>query len=261
MNSLRLALVGGFLTFRALFDWLSPTMFVATMLVTPLAQIYFFTIIGPAYSTWPADFFATGNAVQTCAMAGVYGVAQTIGNERMFGTLAPLLLSPANRAALYLGRALPHLAVGLGVSLAGLALATLLIDFTMPPDRWPSLVLVLLVTVTSSTAIGIPLGAMGLLGRDTTVAASAAYLGLLLISGAAVPPALMPGPIADVATFLPMTNGIAAVRHLAAHGADGTFLTLLTRELLIGAVAIGLGFLALSSIERRARHRGDFDVT
>lgn len=260
MSVLRLTFVGGALTFRALFDWLSPPMFVATMLATPLLQVYFFATFGPAYSTWPAEFFATGNAVQTCAMAGIYGVAQTIGNERMFGTLAPVLLSPANRWALYLGRALPHIAIGFAVSLAGLVSATLITDFSVPLGRWPALALALLVTVTSCTAIGIPLGATGLLSRDTTVAASVAYLGVLLVSGAAVPPELLPDPVAAAAQIVPMTNGIAAVRRLVDLGADPAFFGLLGRELLVGCVAIALSVLALLWIERRARRRGDFDV-
>ena len=49
-------------------------------------------------------------------MSSVYGMTMAVANERWFGTLGPLLASPANRAAVFLGRGLPVLANGLLVS-------------------------------------------------------------------------------------------------------------------------------------------------
>ena len=44
-----------------------------------------------------------------------------IANERNYGTLSPILATPANRIALFLGRALPVIANGLFVSIFGFA--------------------------------------------------------------------------------------------------------------------------------------------
>ena len=49
-------------------------------------------------------------------MSSVYGMTMAVANERWFGTLGPLLASPANRAAVFLGRGVPVLANGLLVS-------------------------------------------------------------------------------------------------------------------------------------------------
>ena len=59
------------------------------------------------------DFYIVGNSVQVCAMSSVYGMTMAVANERWFGTLGPLLASPANRAAVFLGRGVPVLANGL----------------------------------------------------------------------------------------------------------------------------------------------------
>ena len=65
-------------------------------------------------------FFVVGNGIQVCAMSAVFGMAMTIGGERWTQTLGSLLATPANRAALFLGRALPNIANGVLVSAFGL---------------------------------------------------------------------------------------------------------------------------------------------
>ena len=80
------------------------------MLGSPLFQILFFTYLGRFALAGESDaFFIVGNAVQVCAMAAVYGMTMAVANERQFGTLGPLLASPANRPAVFLGRGVPVL--------------------------------------------------------------------------------------------------------------------------------------------------------
>ena len=45
-----------------------------------------------------------------------------IANERQYGTLQPLLATPANRLAIFTGRALPFIANGILVSVFGFAM-------------------------------------------------------------------------------------------------------------------------------------------
>ena len=46
MTSLRVFFVGGLISFRALFSWLSPWIYVPAMLVAPIFQILLFAYIG-----------------------------------------------------------------------------------------------------------------------------------------------------------------------------------------------------------------------
>ena len=91
-------------------------MYIPTMLGSPLFQLIFFTKLGQYAHAESRDFYIVGNAVQVCAMSAVYGMTMSVANERWFGTLGPLLASPANRAAVFLGRGVPVLANGLLVS-------------------------------------------------------------------------------------------------------------------------------------------------
>jgi ABC-2 type transport system permease protein len=110
---LRVFFVGGYLSYRALFNWMHPTQYIPTMLGAPVFQVLFFAYIGRFAELEDDTFFVTGNAVQLTAMAGVYGMAMTIGGERWTQTLSPLMASPANRLPLFLGRSLPLIVNGI----------------------------------------------------------------------------------------------------------------------------------------------------
>src|SRR5207248_9004993 len=88
--------------------------------------------------------YVVGNAVQVSAMAGVFGVAMTVGGERWTQTLAPLLATPANRMALFLGRALPQIVNGFLVSAFGFLIGRLLLDFHPGLGTIPELAVVVL---------------------------------------------------------------------------------------------------------------------
>ena len=97
-------------------------MYVTTMLGSPLFQILFFTYLGRYAGSQDDAFFIVGNAIQVAAMAGIYGMTMGIANERQYGTLQPLLATPANRLAIFTGpRAAVHRqrARRLGVRLRG----------------------------------------------------------------------------------------------------------------------------------------------
>ena len=79
--------VGGAISYRALFNWISPLMYLTTMLGSPLFQVLFFTYLGRYAGSEDDAFFIVGNAVQVAAMSGIYGMTMGIANERQFGTL------------------------------------------------------------------------------------------------------------------------------------------------------------------------------
>src|SRR5437868_15248105 len=88
---------GAVLSFRALFSWLRPMTFLASMIFFPLGQIMFFTLLGIfATGAQNASFFLIGNAMQITASSGIFGVTMAVGGERGAGTLMYLFGAPAN---------------------------------------------------------------------------------------------------------------------------------------------------------------------
>ncbi len=145
--------VGGLIAYRGLFNWIRPAMYIPTMLGSPLFQLIFFTKLGQYAGAESSDFYIVGNSVQVCAMSAVYGMTMAVANERWFGTLGPLLASPANRAAVFLGRGVPVLLNGLLVSTFTFCAGVLFLGFRPGLDSVPPLVVILLVTVSSCTCV------------------------------------------------------------------------------------------------------------
>ena len=94
MKALRVFLIGGVISYRALFNWISPVMYTTTMLGAPLFQILFFAYLGRFNGLRDDTFFVVGNAIQVSSQAGIYGMTMGIANERQFGTPADRDLEP-----------------------------------------------------------------------------------------------------------------------------------------------------------------------
>ena len=105
MKSLRVFAIGGWLSYRALFSWLQPSLFVMVLLIPSVTQMIFFVFLGRAASVENDTFFIVGNALVAAAVPCLFAMSQTIAEERFTLTLPALVVSPANRVALFLGRA------------------------------------------------------------------------------------------------------------------------------------------------------------
>ena len=252
--------VGGSIAYRGLFNWIRPAMYIPTMLGSPLFQLIFFTKLGQFAQAESRDFYIVGNSVQVCAMSSVYGMTMAVANERWFGTLGPLLASPANRAAVFLGRGVPVLANGLLVSGFTFVAGTVLLGFRPGLHAVPTLALVVAVTVVSCTAFGMLLGSIGLRAKDFFFAANLAYFLMLLFCGVNIPLDVLPGWMGAVGRCLPLTHGIAAAREVAA-GASLTHVSgLVGTEIGIGVAYAVAGLALFRVLERESRRSAVLDA-
>jgi ABC-2 type transport system permease protein len=260
VRELRVFFVGGVISYRALFNWISPVMYATTMLGSPLFQVLFFAYLGRFSGLRDDTFYVVGNAVQVSAMAGIYGMTMGIANERQFGTLAPLLATPANRIALFLGRALPNVANGLVVSAFGFGVGATLLRFRFPVDRIPALALVVVVSVAACTALGLLLGSIGLRARDVFFVSNLVYFLMLLFCGVNVPLSTLPGWMSAIGRALPLTHGIEAARRLAAGATLGDVAGLVWTELGIGAAYACAAYLLFRLFELEGRRRASLET-
>jgi ABC-2 type transport system permease protein len=260
VSSVRVLVVGGLISYRALFNWLHPSVYLPTMLGGPLFQILFFTMLGRYSAVADDTYFVVGNAVQASAMAGVFGMVLLVVNEREFGTLPAVLATPASRLALFAGRALPVIANGVLVSVFGLAAGSLLLDVRIPVAALPAIALALVITATSCAMFGLALAAVGLRVRDLWVGSNLAYYVLLLLCGGSLPASALPGWMAGAGEVLPLTHGIRAIREVAAGaGLDRAYGPLLA-EVLIGGCYAAAGYALLRLFEAESRRRATLDL-
>lgn len=252
--------VGGSIAYRGLFNWIRPAMYIPTMLGSPLFQLIFFTKLGQYAHAQSRDFYIVGNAVQVCAMSSVYGMTMAVANERWFGTLGPLLASPANRAAVFLGRGVPVLLNGLLVSAFTFAAGVALLGFRPGLGSIPALALVVVVTTLSCTAFGMLLGSIGLRAKDFWFAANLSYFLMLLFCGVNIPLATLPGWMSAISRCLPLTHGIEAARKVAAGSSLGGVAGLVGTELLVGACYALAGLVLFRVLEYESRRTAVLDA-
>ncbi len=255
----RVFFIGGLISYRALFYWISPWQYIPTMLAAPLFQILFFVYLGRAAGVGSTSFFVVGNSIQICSMAGIYGMTMAIANERFFQTLSPILATPSNRLALFLGRGLPVLISALQTCLFGFLVSALLLGFRPSPGDVPGLALAVVVTAGSCTGFGMALGSVGLRVRDVFLISNIAYFLMLLVCGVEVPLGQLPLFLRALAQVLPLTHGIAAGRMLALGAPFARAIPDILLELVVGCCWAAVAYLLFAHFERAGRRSGAFD--
>ena len=258
--AVRVFVVGGGISYRALFNWISPGMYVTTMLGSPLFQILFFVYLGRYAGSQSDDFFVVGNAIQIAAMAGIYGMTMGIANERQYGTLQPLLATPANRLAIFTGRALPFVANGILVSVFGFTMSWLLLDYQPAEGSLPALALAIVVTTTSCVALGMLIGSIGLRARDVFFGANLVYFLMLLVCGVNIANDDLPNWLGAIGRCLPLTHGIEAARQISAGTPLGDVSGLLWTEAGIGLAYATAAYVLFRVFEAEGRRRASLET-
>ena len=253
MNGARVFFVGGLMSYRALFGWLSPWIFVPTFLIAPIFQILLFVYIGRSAGVQSDSFYVIGNALQYCAIPCIFAMSNTIAGERYQRTLGYVLATPAGRLPLFLGRSLPVIGNGIFVSVFALAVGGAIVGISVPAGSIGALVLVIAVTSASCTSLGLVIAALGLRVRETATLNNIAFGILLVFCGTNVPLSELPSWMSFISQGLPLTHGIEAARRLA----DGQSLSAVTgligAEALVGVVYMALGYGLLLFMEQQSR--------
>ena len=259
MTSLRIFFVGGLISFRALFGFMSPWVYIPTSIVTPFFQILLFVYIGRTAALESDEFYVIGNAIQYASVPCLFGMTFTISGERFQQTLGFVLVTPAARLPLFLGRSLPVIVNGAFVAAFALAVSTALLGLEIPASAALPLALVILVSALSCTGLGLVCAGIGLRVRETPVLLNIVFGLLLVFTGANVPLDAMPGWMSAVAEAIPLTHGIEASRRLADGAAFADVAGLVGAELLVGVVYGVGGFATLRLMEWQSRRHATLE--
>ncbi len=253
MNDVRVFFVGGATSFRALFGWLSPWIYVPTMLVAPIFQILLFAYIGRAAHVESDRFYVIGNAFQYTSIPCIFAMSQTIEGERWMQTLSSILVSPARRVPLFLGRALPVIVNGAVACAFSFAVGGAILGIHVPARAVGPLALAILVTAASCTGLGLLVAGIGFLVRETATLNNIAFGALLVFCGVNVPLHDLPDWMATMSQGMPLTHGIEAARKLANGASLGSVGQPLLAELAVGAVYAAVGYAVIRLLEHRSR--------
>jgi ABC-2 type transport system permease protein len=260
MSNVRVFFVGGVLSYRALFGWLSPWILIPTYLIAPIFQILLFAYIGRSANLESDEFYVVGNALQYTSLPCLFAMANTIGGERWTQTLGVVLVSPASRLALFLGRSLPVIVNGAVVGAFAFLSGSLLLGVHVPASAILPLGLVIAVTAVSCTGLGLINAALGLRVRETAVLSNIFFGVLLVFCGVNVALSDVPGWMATVGRGLPLTHGIEAARRLADGSGFGAVGGAVATEAFIGLVYAVVGYVFLRVFEFESRRRATLET-
>jgi ABC-2 type transport system permease protein len=248
------------MSYRALFGWLNPWMFLLTTLIPSLTQLFFFVYLGRAAHVANDAYYVTGNALVAAASPSLFGMGQTVAGERWTQTLALLVTSPASRVSIFLGRSLPATVTGIVVSVWTFTVAGAIFGISVPAAALAPLALTIAVTSFACVGIGLFTAALGLRWRETAVLANMLLFILLLFAGVNIPLDRLPPWLSTLAQGLPVTHGAKAARQLV-NGVPFTHVApLIAAEALVGAVYIVVGLVSIGLFEVEARRGATLEV-
>jgi ABC-2 type transport system permease protein len=257
--AVRIFVVGGLTSFRALFYWLTPWIYIPTMLIAPLFQILLFAYIGRSAHLRSDEFYLLGNALQYTAIPCLFAMAQMLGGERFQNTLSAILVSPAPRIPLFFGRSLPVVLNGALVGVFSLFAGALILGVHLPAGSLAPLALVVVIAAFSCTGLGLVNAAISLRIRENAVISNVIFGSLLIFTGANVPLDSMPGWMSTAAQGMPFTHAIEAARRIAAGSSLGDVRNLIGAELLVGAVYGVAGYLLVRWFETLSRRTASLE--
>jgi ABC-2 type transport system permease protein len=255
----RIFFVGGLTSFRALFYWLNPWIYIPTLLISPVFQILLFAYVGRSAGLQSDEFYVIGNALQYASIPCLFAMAQSISGERYQNTLSAILVSPAGRVPLFFGRSLPvvlNAAFTAGVSLL---VGCLILGVRLPLSSLAPIALVILIASFSCTGLGLVNAAVSLRIRENAVLSNVIFGFLLIFTGANVPLDALPGWMSTAAQGMPFTHAIEAARKLAAGAGLGDVSGLVGAEVLVGVVYGLLGYGLLRWFEVLGRRYATLD--
>ena len=259
MSSARVFFIGGLISYRALFGWLSPWVFIPSLLVAPVFQILLFVYIGRSAQLESDEFYVIGNAIQYASIPCLFAMTQLIAGERFQQTLGYILITPAKRLPLFLGRALPVVTNGFFVAAFALVVGGAIVGMEVPGSAWAPIALATAVSAFSCTGLGLVNAGLGFVVRETAVLSNIIFGLLLVFTGSNVPVEQLPRWMQVVSEGMPFTHGIEAVRRLADGASFGDVWNLIAVEALIGVVYGAGGYALIRAMEVMGRRHATLD--
>lgn len=246
---------------RALFAWLNPAMWLMQLLGMSLFQMAFFVYVARfvGNSEITIEYVAIGNALQSLAYVSVFAVCNITGEEKNAGTIENLLVSPANRLSVFVGRAMFQIVNGMATVTIAFIYAAFIFNVDFSQANYVGLAAVIVVTTFAMTGFGLMLSSFGLFLRTSMIIANIFLFIGLLLCGVNFPVSYLPGFLRPLSYAIPMTYGTDAARMAVGGASLGELSGLLGLEALVGLAVMLVGYMMFRWFEHLARRKGTLD--
>jgi ABC-2 type transport system permease protein len=262
MNNLRVFVSSAVFSFRAQFNWLSPSMWLTMKFVLSFSQMAFFVFVGifSGGGASAVSFIAIGNAMQSLSWNTVFSVVQITGQDKGDGTLPLVLATPANRLPLFIGRAMVHVLDGLVSVAISFAFAAFVFGVNFAHADPFALAVTVLLTSFTMAGFGLLIGGFSFHFRNPIVFANIFTFVLLIFCGVNFPVAALPRLAQPISYVFPLTYGINAARQAINGSSLLSISPILAEQIVVGLLSIAMGYLLFESFERSARKTGKMEA-
>jgi len=244
-------------TYRGLYTWLPPASYVTMVIFGPVLTIIMFSLVG-RFALGPAALrpYLLGMVAQYIPFMLSAGVVNCFAHERQFATLSTVYASRANRAVAFFSRQLFHIPNGFVVVTTGLLFSWLLLGLDFDRVNWPVFVLAVFAITLSSCAAGAFIANLTIVMNDWILLYRLFAGAILVLTGVIIPLSSFPAPLAALAHFLPLTNGLQAFRQAFDGAGLAAVWPALMKELLVGLGYVALGVAGYYAVEIIAKRKG-----
>ncbi len=207
-------------------------------------------------------FLVLGAAMTTFWLNVLWGMGAQLYWERDSGNLELYVMSPAPMVAILTGMALGGMTTTIIRATAITVAGVLLFDVPINPSSWWLLALGFVVTLAALYGLGMLFASVFLMwGREAWHLIALLQEPIYLMSGTNFPVSVLPRAVAVVASAIPLTLGMDAMRQVLFR-VNGLF-DVWTELSVLGSLAVLFFFVArwsLRRLERRAREEGKLTV-
>ena len=246
---------------KGLIIWDSWDMWVMQIVITPIAQMGFFAFLS-IYWGYPAtvtQYIVVGNALQAMSFSAVFAVANITSQDKWQGTLPGTIVTPANRAALFVGRAMFQVLLSALISAAGLAYASFVFGVSFASADFLSMAAVVMLTSAAMISFGLLISAVGLYMRTAMIVANIFLFITLLLSGVNFPVSSLPSWLQPFSWAIPLTYGTEALRMAITGSSLLQLSSILGWEALDGFIVLLAGYAMFTGFESLSRRTGRFE--
>lgn len=248
------------ISFKALFGWLDPKIYILVKVINPIFQLIFFCLLAKyTYNTNDIKPWVIGNSIILCTYNCIFGVGTILSNDRRFGTLKLVTASPTNKFYIFISRALMHIIDAFFTVSIGFIAGALIFGINFTGVNISLLVLTILIAMISATCFGLIIASLGLVTRDMNLIMNSTAMVLMLLSGANIPISNLPKVLQKISYYIPLSRSIQAAK-LIGDGIYTGIYSLIGQELLIAVIYALIGFIMFKITERLALKTGSLEA-
>lgn len=249
------------MSFKALFGWLDPKLYVVIKLINPIMEICFYILLaGYVYKTKDLTPWIIGKSFLLCTSNTIFGIGSVLREERFSGTLKAVIAAPANKLLVFLGRGFMHIVDASLSVVIGLFIGYLLFGMRLSNINFLSFTLTIIIAMFSASGLGLLISSFGLISRDMNLLMNTVSMCIFGLSGAIFPIDRLPIILQKLSLCIPITRSIKAARLITNGGSSNVIYSLLFQELMVGFAYALAGYLLLRILEEIARKRATLDI-